>query len=62
MANTRDKKEPVLVLVSIPNKIARRMGIKNKKAPSNSLKSWKLLKLFKPVSFFNLLNKMRNKN
>lgn len=68
MANTRkDHKallaafgiEEQLVMVNVPNKVAKRMRSKNKKtAPKHH---WDMLRMFHPKRFINLMQKIKGK-
>lgn len=66
MANTRQDHKALLtalglqhksILISIPNKIAKRMQSKNKKtAPKNH---WDMLRMFHPKLFLSAMRKMK---
>ena len=68
MANTRkDHKEllqilgikPQLLLISIPNKIAKKCRRKSKKKHSNN--TWDMLRMFHPKLFLSAITKMKGK-
>lgn len=51
--------EPQLVIINIPNKIAKRMrsGIKKRKGTSH----WDMLRIFHPARFISLMRQLKNK-
>ncbi len=69
MANTRKdhtallsamRIEPKLVIINIPNKVAKRMRSKIKKQKGTS--HWDMLRLFHPARFIGLMRQLKNNN